>query len=228
MSDEVVIAPEVAAPSWFIDEGIPGVGERPSWLNEKFKSAADLARSYSELEKRVGTVPDEYDISGSKYLDDSYGPFQDMLQLAKDKRVPKEVIDAMIGSVDKYFDEFKIDYAEEAKKLGPNAKERLTVLDNWARANLSEAASEALMNNLKNADSIKALEELRGKMMSNTPIVPNGNDGSSSNVATIADLTAELSDNLAKYKNDPNYRKDYQARLEVASKSSNVVDKSGY
>src|ERR1700676_124916 len=100
MTDEIITpeTPTPATPSWLIDEGLPGVGERPSWLNEKFKSVADLAKSYTELEKKVGTVPDEYDLSKSKFIDPAYAPIQDMLQLAKDKRVPKEVIDKMVES----------------------------------------------------------------------------------------------------------------------------------
>ncbi len=229
MTDETKTAPETVAPSWFIDEGRPGEGERPSWLNEKFKSAADLAKSYSELEKKVGTAPDEYDLSGSRFLDQDYQPIQDLLTLAKEKRVPKDVIDKMVDSIDKYMDQFSVDYEEEAKKLGDNASERLTVLDNWAKANLSEGSYEALTSNLKSADAIKALEELRGRMMSNNTMVPNGNESAATNVATLDEIRAELSANLAKYKSDPKYQKDIQGRLEIAAKNNSAyVDKMGY
>jgi hypothetical protein len=37
-------------------------GDRPDWLPEKFKSPEDLAKSYSELEKKfASTVPESYD-----------------------------------------------------------------------------------------------------------------------------------------------------------------------
>jgi hypothetical protein len=228
MTDDVTAPPIEAQPTWYIDDARPGIGDRPSWLNEKFKSAADLAKSYHELEKKVGTAPEEYDLSNSRFLDADYVPIQELLQVAKDKRVPKDVIDKMVDSLDKYMDEFSIDYSEEANKLGPNAKERLSTLDNWAKANLSEASYEALTSNIKSADAIKALEEIRGRMMSNTPMVPSGNDASSSNVATLDDVRTELSNNLEKYKTDPHYRKDLQSRLEMASKSSNFIDKVGY
>lgn len=216
------------APSWFIDEGIPGVGERPTWLNEKFKTAADLAKSYHELEKKFGTAPEEYDISKSKFIDGDYGPIQDLLALAKDKRVPKDVIDKMVDSFDKYMDEFSTDINEERKKLGDNVGERLTVLDNWAKANLSQDSYEALTSNLRSASAIKALEELRGKMMSNNPVVPNGNDSGTNVTATLDDVRTELSNNLEKYKTDPKYRSDLQRRLAIAAKSDpNFVDKVG-
>lgn len=226
MTDEATN--ENTEPSWFIDEGIPGVGARPEWLNEKFKSTADLAKSYAELERKVGTVPEEYDISNSKFLDKEKESIQDFLKFAKEKRVPKEVVDKMVESLDKYTDEFKTDYDAEAKKLGPNAKERLTTLDNWAKANLTNDAYEALTSNLRSANAIKALEELRGKMMSNNPVVPNGNDSDTNNVQSLEDVKTELSNNLAKYKTDPKYREEIRIKLEAAAKNSDFVDKVGY
>lgn len=215
-------------PSWFIDEGIPGHGERPSWLPDKYKTVASLAKHTSELEKRLGTVPDEYDFTKSRFLDPDYVPFQELQIAAKDKRVPQEFIDKMIESVDKYVDEFRTDTAEELKKLGDNATERVTILDNWAKANLSKEAYEGLTNSLSNAESIKALEELRGKMMSNTPQVPNDQGNVNSSGASLDDIKLELQNNLQKYKTDENYRRDIQKRLEVAAKNApGFVDKVG-
>lgn len=215
------------APKWYIDDGIPGIGERPAWLPDKYKTVADLARSNSELEKRYGTVPEKYDFDKSKFLDPDYVPFQELQEVAKEKRVPQEFIDKMIESVDKYVDEFRTDTAEELKKLGDNAKERVITLDNWAKANLSKEAYEGLTNSLNNAESIKALEELRGKMMSNTPQVPN-NQGNVPGTQSLDDVKMELQNNLQKYKDDPKYRTDIQKRLEQAAKNvPGYVDKVG-
>ena len=105
-------------PAWFIDEGIPGAGDRPAWLPEKFKSVSDMAKAHSELEKRFGQAPDEYDFSKSKHLDPDYAPFEDVKKLAKEKRVPQEVFDSMLTAIDKFMDEFSTDTAEEIKSLG--------------------------------------------------------------------------------------------------------------
>lgn len=218
---------ETPSPSWFIDDGIPGVGERPSWLHEKFKTTADLAKSYNELEKKFGMVPEDYDLSKAKYINPDYEPIHEFLALAKEKRVSKDVIDKMVESFDKYIDEFSIDQEEEFKKLGANAKERLNTLDNWAKANLSKESYDALAGNLKTANAIKGLEELRGKMMSSNPVVPNGNEASSNNVQSIKDIQSEMTNNLEKYKTDAKYRDDIRSRLEIAVKNSNYVDKVG-
>ncbi len=150
-----------------------------------------------------------------------------MLQVAKDKRVPQEFIDKVFESVDKYMDEFSTDVNEELGKLGENAKERISTLDNWAKANLSKDSYEALTSKLTNAGSIKALEEIRGKMMSNVPQVP-GNNGQAPSSTSVADIKLELATNLQKYKTDDNYRKDITQRLEVAVKNSpEYIDKVG-
>lgn len=216
-------------PSWYIDENIPGVGERPAWLNQKFKTAADMAKSYAELEKKLSIQPEEYNIANSKYIDPNYEPFQDLLQLAKQQRVPKPVIDKMVDSFDKYLDEFGIDYEEEAKKLGDKAQERLTTLENWAKANLSENSVNALTKHLQSADAIMALEELRGKMMNSNTMIPNGNDSGTNSVMTIDSLKDELAANIEKYENDPKYRKDLQGRIEQAYKANpgGYIDKQG-
>lgn len=214
-------------PSWFIDENLPGVGDRPSWLPEKFKTVADLSKSYSELEKRVGVPPENYDFTKSKFLDADYAPFQELQTLAKEKRVPQEFIDGMLSSIDKYMDEFTVDMNEEMKKLGENGQERVKTLDNWAKANLSQNAYEALTGSLTNAESIKALEELRGRMMSDTTQIPNDN-GTVASAASLDDVKMELSNNLQKYKTDDAYRKDIQRRLEVAARNApGYVDKVG-
>lgn len=217
--------PTQEAPSWWIDEGVPGSGNKPEWLDNKFKSAADLARSYKELEQRVGTVPDSYDFTKSKYLDPEYGPFKDFQDFAKQKRVSQDVVDKMLESVDKYFGEFTTDYNEERKKLGDNAKERLDTLNNWAQANLSENAYVALTSHMTSADAVLAIEEIRNKMMSNTTTVPNGNETTSSGLS-LDEVQSELTNNLDKYKTDAKYRREMTAKLEQAAKQSEFVDKN--
>jgi hypothetical protein len=215
-------------PKWFIDEGLPGLGDRPSWLPDKYKTVADLAKSNAELEKRLGTAPENYDFSKSKFLDPDYVPFQELEAAARERRVPQEFIDKMIESVDKYVDEFRTDTAEELARLGDNAKERVQLLDNWAKANLSKESYEGLTNSFNNAEAIKALEELRGKMMSNNTQIPNNNGDLPSSGQALDDLKLEIQTNLQKYKTDENYRKDLQKRLEIAGKNApGYVDKVG-
>ena len=224
------IAPmDANEPSWWIDEGMPGAGDRPEWLPEKFKSVADAAKSYTELEKRVGSAPKDYDISkGESWIDADFAPFQDMLEHAKSKHVPQDVIDSMLESVGSYLNEFNIDYSKEREKLGPNADERLNVLENWAKANFSQDTFDALTNNMRTADAIKAIEEVRAKMNANTTNIPSNNMDAAASMPNMQDIQAELNRNLDKYKTDPAYRRELQAKMEMAAKGAGYEDKQAY
>lgn len=198
---------------------------RPEWLPDKFKSPEDLAKAYSELEKNYMAPPENYDLSRSKYLSADHDAVKDLAQFAKGKRVPADVMDKFLGTVDAYFSEFEKDPDVEMAKLGDNAKERIDKLNNWTKANLPEAEYKALMSNLSTGESVLALEKLRDKVMSGNNSVPNGNSGSSASMTpTMADLQKELNNNLEKYKTDPAYQKDWTARMTQAKKG--FVDKA--
>ena len=214
-------------PKYFIDDGIPGVGNRPDWLDSKFNTIADLAKSYKELEKKFTTAPEEYDISRSKFLDKEDESIKGLLKTARDNRVPKAVIDNMVDSLDKYMSQFDVNPEDEIKKLGDNATERMKVLDNWAKANLSDDSYKALQSNINTASGIKAMEEIRSKLMSNNTVIPSGNDASANNVETVESLQKEIALNLEKYKTDDKFRKGIQDRLTVATKAAGMLDKHG-
>lgn len=203
-------------PSWWIDDNTPGQGQRPDWLNSKFKSVADLGKSYSELEKRVGTAPDTYDFSRHNWIEPDYAPFQELQDLAKSKRVPKEVMDKMLDSMDSYLNEYTVNADEEIAKLGDNAKERLTVLNNWAKSNLSSESFGALTASLRTAEGVKAIEEIRSKMMSNESTIPTGSDHGGEGPESVDAIKQEISQNLAKYKEDLKYRKEIEKRIGMA------------
>jgi len=199
---------------------------RPDWLPEKYKTPEDLAKAYGELEKRLGTAPKEYDFSaGESWIDSEYEPFNEMADFAKSKHVPQDVMDKMLSTVGKYLDEFKTDMTEERAKLGDNAKERLEVLNNWAKANFSEAAFAGLTENMKTADSIVALEEVRAKMLNSETRIPTGNEDVTDSGLSLESVQQELTDNIDKYKSDPVYRKQIQQKIASVSKDGDFVDK---
>lgn len=211
--------------SWWWDDKTPGTGERPEWLPAKYKSAADAARAFKELEKKLGAAPSEYDWSkGKSWVDTDYLPFQELADFAKSKHVTQDVMDKMLETVGDYLDEFSVDYSEERAALGDNAEDRLRVLNNWAKSNFSEDAYHALTSSMRTADAVKAIEEIRLKMIENNTTIPTGNE-SPQGMQSLEDIQTEMTNNLEKYKNDPAYRKEIQAKISMASKDSRYVDK---
>lgn len=219
---------EASEPSWWIDDKTPGVGDRPEWLPEKFKSAADISKSYSELEKRLGTTakaPEQYDFSKGDWIDSENASIKEFVDFAKEKNVPQEVMDKMMESMGSYIDSFDVSYEAVKAELGPDAEERLQLLDNWSRATFGEEVANELSNGMITASQIKAVEAMRLKMLDENTMVPTDKDSASS-VETVEDITAEMTNNLDKYKTDPVYRREIQRKLEAASKTSQFVDKT--
>lgn len=204
-------------PAWWIDDAVAGTGERPDWLPEKFKSVKAVVDAYSELERKQGTAPDEYSWeAGAEWVDPEYEPFQDLAEFAKSHKVPQAVMDKMLTTVGTYLNEFSNDTQEEMQRLGDNAKERLNVLDNWAKSNLSENSYNALRGSLRTAEGIVALEEIRNKMLDNDLTIPTGNENLGGEELSLEGVQQELIDNLEKYKTDSVYRKKLDQKIEQA------------
>lgn len=208
-------------PSWWWDKSTPGNGDRPDWLPSQFKSAEDAARSYQELSKKVGTAPDAYDWSaGKSWVEPEYEPMQELAAFAKSKHVPQDVFDKMLNTVGTYLDEFKIDYNEEKVALGENAEERLKTINNWAKSNFTEDTFHALTASMQTADAVKAIEEIRSKMIENMTTIPTGNEDAGATVESLEDIQGEMAANFEKYQSDAKYRREITAKIEKASQSN--------
>ena len=199
---------------WFIDEGIAGVGERPNWLPEKFKTVKNMADSYSALEKRFSAPSGDYDLSkGEGWIDKEFEPIKDLFDAAKKSQVPQEVIDKMLSSVGDYLNKDSFDRESEIKKLGDGFEKRIEVLENWGKSNLSEKGFNSLMDMAMSADDILALEELRNLHMNNQNQVPTSNQVAST-PQTLKDVQEEIISNYDKYKTDKGYREQMRQKIE--------------
>lgn len=207
---------EAPSPSWWLDENTPGFGDRPNFLPEKYKTVADVVKAHKELEQRLGSAPAKYDFSkGKAWIEEDYEPFQHMAEFAKSKHVPQEVMDKFLDTVGLYLDEFKVDINEEKAKLGEKASERIQVLNNWAKSNLSEKAFEVLSGSMRTAEQIEALEEIRSKMLGGNSMVPGANAAPAQAGMSLEEYRSELNANYSKYKSDPHYRKEMERKLEM-------------
>lgn len=206
---------EPEQPKWYIAENIPGPGDRPEWLPEKFKTVEALSKSYQELEKMHGHVPEQYELD-NHVIDPAYGPLQDFAEFAKQKKVPKEVVDKALETFDKYTQEFVDDPNEELSKLGENAQKRINLVGNWVKATLPAEDAKSLLKGVRTAEQIKALENLRRNTMSNEANVPAGNEGSSNQRLSVEDVRQEMKKNYERYKQDPKYRDEIKQKFEQA------------
>lgn len=205
---------ESQEPSWWWDANTPGQGERPEFLSPKYKTVSDMAKAQRELEKRLGSAPDKYDLSkGQSWVEEEHESIKKMTEYAKSKHVPQDVVDVFMESVSDYFSQFNVDPETEKKKLGDSANERIEKLQNWAKSNLSEKAYGAITSSMRTAEAVEALEELRNKMLSTASQIPSGKETAQSGEEGLAQWRSELNANYAKYKSDPSYRKSMDSKL---------------
>jgi hypothetical protein len=215
-------------PKWWIDEKTPGVGDRPAWMQEKFKSVADVAAAYNNLEKKLGSTPKtDYEFGEyAEVFDTEHEAFKELKANLKERHVPQEAFKEMLQAVTKYHESFAPDAKAERAKLGENADKRIEMLTNWAQSNLSDNSFKALAKNLDTAETIMALEEIRNKMLSKGNIVPNGADNQNDKPTyTQEDIQSEINDNYEKYKTDTKYRNEMRAKMNAVAKDSSFVDK---
>ena len=219
-------------PSWHIDENTPGVGDRPEWLPEKFKSAQALAKSYGELERKIGSspsAPEAYDFGELKdKFDGSNEHIVELQDFYKENKISQDVFSKTMESISKYSDSFNVDISAEKAKLGTDADKRLETLDNWAKANFSENSFKALTASLGTAEAVLAMEEVRNKMLGSTQTPPASTDSSGTEPEyTREDLEQEMMDNREKYQTDASYRKEMRVKMGRIAGGAGFVDKKG-
>ena len=137
--------------------------ERPTWLPEKFKTAEDLAKSYTELEKTLAEksakVPTEYDFSYAK----EFG-LADM-----DNELKAEVTQAFQHAklTEQQAKEVMAIYSDQVSKLTEQ-------LQNAPRTNLTEnrvCCRKTGVMTSKNIQAVKQYAETLPKRMLEHPLV---------------------------------------------------------
>jgi hypothetical protein len=210
--------------------------ERPAWLPEKFASGEDLAKSYAELEKRVGggqpesaTSPAaeaqvtqalqangldmssfnaEYNANG-KLSDESY-------QKLEKAGLNKAFVDDYIRGQEAVAAQ---EIAEVMSAVGGAAE--FAKIQSWAKVNLPAAELEAFNKVIDSApkEVIKTVVEgLQAKYIranGREPKLVNGQNGSSAGGFRSNDeMIRAMSD--PRYRKDPAYRADVEAKVALS------------
>lgn len=208
--------------SWAWGEGIAGNGDRPEYLSEKYKTVADQAKAYKELEKRLiageGKVPDNYDFGNyQEILDTSNQHIQEFVNTAKEARLPQETFNKVLNSLVEYERSQLPNTDAEIAKLGDGAHEKIETVKRWAANNLSQEACDTLGAIGNRADVIKFVDELRQISLHNTSMPGSSDPGSNFVRLTKEDIDKELDvpSNAKRYLEDSNYRREIQNKLKI-------------
>jgi hypothetical protein len=209
---------------WFLAEGVAGAGDKPEFFkSDKYKSVAEQAKAYTELEKKLGAfagAPENYEIKLPPEMkevqfntDDAL--YKDFVQFAKDSNMSNDAFNKVLSIYARYehyleesqAQEEKKAMAEEIKKLGGNAWfKEASELKEWANNRLPPELKEIFLDFGTSADAIKLLKYFKSQMA--FPQVPHTN-GNTTSLPSGVELRARMADK--RYQTDEGYRKEVDA-----------------
>ena len=206
---------------------------RPEWLPEKFGNAEELAKAYSELEKKFSTgdkkeqqpeVKEETNQTNNS-LEPYYKEFADAGTLSEKSYTDLEKMGLDKNLVDGYIAGQKAIAEAEVKQVQSivGGEENYKQLLDWSTKNLNEAEATAF-NDLLDTGSIEqiklavsAIANRAGISGQEKPTMFEGDTTASTADAfeSIAQVTQAMND--PRYDNDPAYRK--QVEMKIARSS---------
>ena len=156
--------PTLGEGEFFLSEGIKGVGDQPEWYKaDKYKSIAEQAKAYTELEKKfggfTGAPKDGYQPYEGVESSDAlwgelveFGTKQNMSQAAMNEAW--ELLTAQEQAIE------EVSIETEMAKLGDNAVERIKVVEQYMKNNLDGDTYEELRYAVNSAESVQLIEAL--------------------------------------------------------------------
>ena len=185
--------PTLSEGEYFLSDGIKGSGDTPDWYKgDKYKSVAEQAKAYTELEKKFGgfTGAPKDGYSGPEGIDGDDALLQELTEFATKTNMSQEafgdaweLLSAQGQAVEQVTQE------QEIASLGDNAQERIKNVEGYLKNNLDADVYEEVRNLVTDARSIQLVEHLvRATAPARLPI--DGGDHPSG--MTWSDVEAEM------------------------------------
>lgn len=223
--------------------------ERPEHVPEKFwndetktTNHDDVLKSYNELSGKFGSftgAPEAYEFKLNDDLTErglnldmdnplistfqekalAAGMNQDMANEMVNMFVENQLADSILAQESE-----TARVADEMGKLGDNAQQRVSNIENWAQANLNEEERDGLIEMATTAGAVKAIEGLIAKSR-NAPM--QNTDMSGAGQVDMAELQklqfAKDDHGNRKMATDPAYAKMVRAKMAQAFPGENII-----
>lgn len=210
---------EINSNSWYFDENIPGSGDRPEYLEPKYKSVAEQAKAYKEARKALGALsgaPDSYNLDHHREHVELDNPaIRAFADYAKANRINQDAMDKVINTIREYEDSQIPDLSQELQRL-PNGTQRYDMVNQWAKNTMSQEAFDTFAQIPKTAETIAFFDELRQKEAAARQVGNNNYQPQQEKPVTLADLQAEMRANYKRYTDDPHYRATLENKMRLA------------
>ena len=199
--------------------------DRPEWLPEKFTSAEELAKSYTELEKSYS----EKSQATANDLNPFFDEFSEKGELGDESYKKLEAMGLGKDVVDNYISGMKAQTDLQVTRIQNEVggETNYNNMIKWAQNNLSEAEVNAFNKSIESGNSEEALLAVKGvNARYNLTQAPKTNEPSlikgqaaapQSNFRSTAEVVKAIND--PRYKEDSAYRKDVEDKI----KRSNIT-----
>jgi len=205
---------------------------RPEWLPEKFTSAEDLAKAYSELEKKQSTPKEEpsqqqmrADAEASQGMEKFYSEYSQNGELSEKSYEELSKMGLDKNLVDGYIAGQQAIANSEVKMIHDTVggEENYSKVIEYAKNNLTEAEQNAFNETLDTGSieqvkfAVQAIANRAGVSGEQPMQMINGdtNDVSIDVFESVAQVTEAMND--PRYANDPAYRKQVELKLAKSS-----------
>ena len=235
MAETITITQPETGPEAPQEEAQDNQSERPEWLPEKFKTPEDLAKSYSELEKKLSQPSDdeaaepeaeaaETEQSPAPEFDKYAEEFANSGELSADSFTELEKMGYPKEMVETYIQGLQATQSADANTVMEVAggQEGYKELTDWARDNMAEAELNVYNQMVEsNTDNAKvAVEWLMSRREASGAVEPNllsGKAGSPQRdeFRSTAEVVQAMKD--PRYNDDPAFRKDVEEKLARSS-----------
>ena len=156
--------PTLSEGEYFLSDNVKGVGEMPEWYKaDKYKSVAEQAKAYTELEKKfggfTGAPKDGYALYDGVESDDAL--WGELVEFGNSTNMSQSALNQaweLLTAQEQAIEEVSVE--AEMAKLGDNAVERIKVVEQYMKNNLDSDTYEELRYAVNSAESVQLIEAL--------------------------------------------------------------------
>lgn len=169
--DTQAVDTSVATPSsWLWADGVEGNGDKPEFFKDgKYKSVAEQAKAYTELEKRfggfVGAPQEGYQLAEELGVASDDPSINAVLDILKESNASNDFANKLIGTyVEAQQAQAQAQIAKELELLGSNADYRINAIKEFAGVNLPSELQDTFQSMVTTAKGVEVIEALMKKM----------------------------------------------------------------
>ena len=156
--------PTLSEGEYFLSDNVKGVGDMPEWYKaDKYKSVAEQAKAYTELEKKfggfTGAPKDGYAVYDGVESDDAL--WGELVEFGNSTNMSQSALNQaweLLTAQEQAIEEVSVE--AEMGKLGNNAVERIKVVEQYMKNNLDADTYEELRYAVNSAESVQLIEAL--------------------------------------------------------------------